>query len=141
MLTAWTNQIENAISQMAKLKGQQPATNSWPGNTTLHYYKLLPKHYPALLHITTYNITSYCFYITSIFENHITSYYSKINHPLLHITTWFLTLYYFKITSILLQYYFLLIQNQDNHYYILLHEILLRITSKLLPYYFIITSN
>ena len=79
---------------MAKLKGQQPATNSRPGNTTLHYYKLLPKHYPALLHITTYNITSYCFYITSIFFYHITSYYSKIT---LSITTYYYIRHYFVL--------------------------------------------
>ena len=65
----------------------------------------------------------------------------QIDRPLLHITTYNITSYYFKITSILLPYYFLLIQNRAVHYYILLHNIILRITYELLPNYFHITSN
>jgi hypothetical protein len=119
---------------MANLKGQQPATNSRPGNTTLHCYKLLPKHYPSLLHITTYNITSYCFYITSIslpfylllLQNRTFHYYIFLHNILLCITSKLLP-YYFLITS----YYYKL--SITTCYYLIYYFVLLDCSRRALP--------
>ena len=96
----------------------------------MNYYKNITLQIgPPLLHITTYNITSYYFHISSIFlryyflllQTRTLHYFILLLDILLHIT-WKLLPYYFHITS----YYYM---RRITSYYYHLHYYVLHYAS------------